>query len=91
MLYYTDILHSKKNNYFYTEFTTTLKKRIKDHQMGKVFSTKSRLPVRLMYFEASLIERDARAREKYLKSGVGHRYNRNRNKKFLETLTGKPI
>lgn len=89
MLYYTYVLQSKKDKFFYIGFTTTLKKRITDHQAGKVFSTKSRRPVQLMYFEVCRNEKDARAREKYLKTGMGHRYIRNRNQHFLETLTGE--
>lgn len=40
-----------------------------------------------MYYEASNNEHDSREPEKYLKSGMGKRYLRNRLKHFL-TLTG---
>lgn len=41
----------------------------------------------LIYYEACLNEQDARYREKYLKSGLGKRYLKNRLKSFL-SLTG---
>jgi predicted GIY-YIG superfamily endonuclease len=47
------------------------------------FSTKNRGPWRLIYYEGCPHENDARAREKYLKSGMGKRYLRNRLKSFL--------
>ena len=56
------------------------------HHEGKVFSTKSRLPVTLIYSEACLNKDDAIAREKYLKSGMGKRYLKNRLKEYFENL-----
>jgi len=44
-------------------------------------------PLELIYYEACINEEDARAREKYLKSGMGKRYLKNRLKRFL-SLTG---
>ena len=49
-------------------------------------STKSRIPLKLIYFEACLKMYDALAREKYLKSGMGKRYLRNRLKRYLGDL-----
>ena len=53
-----------------------------------VSSTKARLPVRLVYYEACLSQADAFRREKYLKSGPGKRYLKNRLKDSLASLTG---
>jgi putative endonuclease len=44
---------------------------------GRVSSTKERIPFELVYYEASLKEQGALAREKYLKSGMGQRYSKN--------------
>lgn len=57
------------------------------HNNNEVASTKGRGPFNLIYYEACLNEQDARAREKYLKSGMGKRYLRERLKRFL-FLTG---
>jgi len=51
-----------------------------------VDSTKDRLPMKLIYYEACIDEIDARAREKYLKSGTVKRYIRNRLKNYLKDL-----
>jgi len=45
----------------------------------------------LIYYEACLNEQDARQREKYLKSGMGKRYLKNRLKRFLFLTGFKPI
>ena len=86
-MHYTYILLSKKDNRFYTGYSNDLRKRLNEHNNGKVFSTKGRGPFRLVYYEACENEEDARAREKYLKSGMGKRYVKNRIKRFL-LLTG---
>jgi len=61
------ILKSSKDNKLYIGSTTDLKKRIFEHQSGKVFATKYRLPVALLYYEAYMEEWKARKREKQLK------------------------
>ena len=87
-MYYTYVLRSKKDNRLYTGSTNDLRKRLSEHNNGSVTSTKSRGPFELIYYEASLNEQDARARETYLKTGMGKRYIRNRLKRFL-SLTGR--
>lgn len=62
----------------YTGYTANLRNRLKEHQSGKVASTKNRLPVELIYFEGCRNQQDATRREKYLKSGNGKIYLRNR-------------
>ena len=86
-MYYTYVIQSNKDKRFYTGFTSDLRKRLNEHNAGKVLSTKNRGPFELVYYEACLDEQDATAREKCLKSGMGKRYIRNRLKRFL-SLTG---
>lgn len=83
---YTYVLHSKKDGMFYTGVARDLQKRVKQHNDGKVSSTKGRRPFELIYYEACLNEQDAFAREKYLKSGMGKRYLKNRLKCFFDYL-----
>ena len=63
---------------FYIGCTKDLKKRIKEHNSGHIAATKNRLPMKLIYYEASLHQTDAFRREKYLKSTYGRRYLKNR-------------
>lgn len=85
--YYTYILQSKKDGNFYTGSTNDLKRRFKEHNSGKVQITKYRRPFELIYYEASRNEKDARKREKYLKTAWGKRYIKNRLKNYLAGLT----
>ena len=82
-MYYTYVLLSQKDSNLYTGFTTSLKKRLKLHNDGKVTSTKHRRPLVLIYFEGCLNQEDAKRREKYLKSGNGKIYLRNRLRNYL--------
>ena len=66
-MFYVYVLRSKKDGNLYIGSTNNLKKRFKEHVVGKVFSTKSRLPVELIYYEAYKSEEDARKRESNLK------------------------
>ena len=84
-MYYVYVIQSKKDNQF---FTRDLENRIREHNAGRVPSTKERGPFELVYYEVCLNEQDALAREKYLKSGMGKRYLKNRLKRFL-SLTGQ--
>jgi len=85
-MYYTYVIESQNSNYWYTGITNNLRKRFDQHNKGLSTWTKSRGPWKLIYFEACLNEDDSKAREKYLKTGMGKRYLKNRLKRFL-TLT----
>lgn len=56
-----------KDRNLYIGSTNDLERRVKEHNDGKVFSTKSRIPFELVYYEAYKIEADARNRELNLK------------------------
>jgi putative endonuclease len=86
-MHYTYVLQSKKDKKFYTGCAGDLRKRFKQHNNDEVVSTKGRGPFDLIYYEACQNKQDAYAREKYLKSGMGKRYLKNRLKRFL-SLTG---
>jgi len=84
---YTYVIQSNKDDKWYTGSTNNLRKRFREHNDNRVSSTKGRGPFELIYYEACMNEQDARIREKYLKSGMGKRYLKNRLKRFL-FLTG---
>jgi len=85
-MYYVYILHSKKDRGLYIGYTTDLKRRFMEHQKGLSKSTKHRLPIKLVHYEAFLHNTDARAREKYLKSGYGCEQLRNQLKQLYKKL-----
>lgn len=80
---YVYIIKSKKDGSFYTGSTNNLRKRFIQHNNGESSYTKAHIPYILVYYEACINEEDARSREKYLKSGMGKRYIKNRIKCFL--------
>jgi len=80
--YYTYVLLSKKDNQYYTGYSSDLKQRIIKHDKGLVPSTKDRRPLKLIYFEACLNQKDALHREKYLKTHYGKMFLANRLKNY---------
>lgn len=87
LMYYTYVIQSQKTKRWYTGSTGDLRKRLNQHNKRKSTWTKDGVPWKLIYYEACLNEEDARSREKYLKSGMGKRYLKNRLRRFL-SLTG---
>ena len=87
-MYYVYVLISLKDRNFYVGYTDNLKERLKQHQQGKVMSTKNRRPLKLVYYEACLNQQDATHREKYLKTSWGKRYIKNRIKNYLKLSNG---
>lgn len=83
MYYYVYVLLSEKDNQFYTGYTSNINERKRYHDEGKVESTKNRRPLKLIYWEGCLNQQDATRREKYLKSGNGKIYLRNRLSNFF--------
>ena len=76
--YFTYVLLSMKDNEIYIGYTDDLNNRFKEHSLGRVTATKSRLPLKLVYFEACLDKEKAIKREKTLKTGFGRKYIKNR-------------
>ena len=66
-MYYFYVLQSKKDMDLYSGYTNDLQERFKDHNSGRVISTKNRRPFILVYYEAYRSEDDAREREKQVK------------------------
>ena len=83
MFYYIYVLQSEANGKFYTGYTSNLKLRLEHHNNGQVESTKSRRPLKLIYFEGCINQQDATKREKYLKTHYGKMFLRNRLKSYL--------
>jgi len=82
-MWFVYLLKSDKTGKWYTGSTCDLRKRILSHNAGKNKATKFGAPWKLIYCEISINKQDARARERYLKSGLGKRYLKNRLKFFF--------
>ncbi|MEK6691560.1 MAG: GIY-YIG nuclease family protein [Nitrospirota bacterium] len=84
MFYYVYVLKSIKDSKLYIGYTEDLKKRIKEHWGGKVLSTKTRMPVELVFYEAYRNKYDALRREKYLKTSKGKSTLKNMLREFFK-------
>ncbi|MEK7191931.1 MAG: GIY-YIG nuclease family protein [Patescibacteria group bacterium] len=82
-MWYVYVLESKKKHGWYIGSTKDMRKRILAHNAGKNKSTKHGIPWKIIYCEIGASKEDARAREKYLKSGMGRKYLKNRLKFFF--------
>jgi putative endonuclease len=85
-MFFTYVLKSERDNKFYTGFTDDLEKRIEEHNKGAVASTANRRPLKLIYYEACLNEKDALKREKYFKTGFGRRFLKNRLESYMQEM-----
>ena len=68
------VLESLKDGWRYTGMTGDIKRRLREHNAGKMRSTKSHLPYVIIYREILKDSQSARLREKYLKTAAGRRY-----------------
>ncbi|MDP2653418.1 MAG: GIY-YIG nuclease family protein [Candidatus Omnitrophota bacterium] len=82
-MYQVYILLSEKDRKLYIGFTEDISRRLDEHNGGKVESTRHRSPFQLIYCESYLNKKDALGREKFLKSGSGHRYLKKQLKNFF--------
>ncbi len=73
-------ISSETRKYIYVGMTTQLKVRIARHNIGQNKRTKAYAPFKLIYTKEFKPREEARAHEKYLKSGIG--------KEFLKSIQG---
>ncbi len=83
-MYCTYVLQSEVDNQFYVGYSKDLKLRVERHNKGYIDSTKNKRPLKLVYYEACVTQQDALRREKYLKTGFGRRFLRNRLEVYLK-------
>ena len=86
-MFYTYVLQSSKDQSLYYGYTNDLKRRIEEHNKKENDSTKHKAPWTLIYYEACLLESDARRRESYLKTSQGRHMLRRRIKDHLSEST----
>jgi len=72
-MHFVYILQSEKNQSLYIGYTEDVSNRLGEHNKGKSKATKPLRPYKLIFYEAFLNRKDAKAREIYLKSGWGFR------------------
>ncbi|TRZ83567.1 GIY-YIG nuclease family protein [bacterium] len=69
-MFYAYIL-SLSSGKLYSGYTGDLKRRYGEHKNGKDKFTRKFCPLKLIYYEAFISEKDARKRERYFKTTKG--------------------
>ena len=82
-MYYFYTLRFKKNGKLYYGFTSNLRKRIADHRRKQSDFTSRNGRFDLIFYEAYLNEADARAAERYFKTGHGREILKEKLKNYL--------
>lgn len=83
MFFYVYVLESIERKKLYIGYTENLVRRVKEHNLGLNRSTKPYKPWRLIYYEASLNDQDAKRREKFIKTTQGGRLLKRRLKEYF--------
>ena len=73
-MWHVYVLRSLEHERFYTGMSEDPERRLHEHNDGKTKSTKAYRPWIKIFTEVCNSREEARAREKYLKSGVGREY-----------------
>jgi len=81
-MHYVYILFNNITSRYYIGYTNNLRKRINQHLLGKVKSTKSNLNYKLVFYCAFKTKKLAVNFERYLKSGSGVAFMK---KRFLKS------
>ncbi|MEI6296377.1 MAG: GIY-YIG nuclease family protein [bacterium] len=82
-MFYNYVLESEEGENLYIGYTENLKRRLIEHNQGLNLSTKRYRPWKIIYYEACISEKDARRRERYLKTTQGNRLLKLRLKEYL--------
>ena len=77
-MHYVYILQSQKDKTYYIGITDNLRKRFREHNLGKVKYTSGRKPYGLQFYCAFSNKEKAHKFEKYLKSGSGNAFFKKR-------------
>ncbi|WP_276359895.1 GIY-YIG nuclease family protein [Daejeonella sp. H1SJ63] len=73
-MFFVYAIRSMTRNYIYVGLTSNIDRRLSEHNSGNNKTTKPYIPFELIITESFLTRIEARAREKYLKSGIGKEY-----------------
>jgi len=77
IMWWVYAIQNGKDNRIYVGMSKDVDRRISEHNSKKVTSTKYYVPWTIIYKEYIGEIKEARKREKYLKSGVGKEYLKN--------------
>ena len=73
-MYKVYAIQSEVDGRLYVGMSQDIEKRVREHNSGRVFSTKGYRPWKIVFAEEVGERAEARKREKYLKSGFGKEF-----------------
>ena len=73
-MFFVYVLYSEKLKKRYVGSTNDVNKRLSEHNSGKSKFTKGGIPWKIVYTESFETNSEARAKEKFLKSGQGRKF-----------------
>jgi putative endonuclease len=76
------------NKDIYKGSCSDLKIRLKEHELGKVESTRNYRPVKLIGYEGFALKSDAQRRERFLKTTEGRRLLKQQYRDIIKQLSG---
>ncbi len=82
-MYYFYVLQFKKSKKLYKGFTNNLERRILEHKRGGSNFTSRNGEFDLIFYEAYIDKEDAKAAEKYFKSGHGREVLRGKLRNYF--------
>ncbi|MBU0598509.1 GIY-YIG nuclease family protein [Patescibacteria group bacterium] len=83
MFYTVYLLEDQIDKSWYIGYTKNLEKRIENHKLKRVISTKRKKELGVIYCECYINKKDALGREKFLKSGAGRKFLKKQLKNYL--------
>ena len=90
-MHYTYVLSREIDGEWYRGATSHLRARVREHAEGRVRSTEQRRPLALAHYEGCLNREDAFRRERYVKTGRGKRYLRQRLGEWQGSLSREKL
>lgn len=75
------VIRSSVDGRFYVGMTIHVERRVAEHNSGRTKSTKGYIPWVLFFSEEHLNREEARKREKYLKTGYGKQWIKEKYKR----------
>ena len=85
-MFYVYVLFDKIKKIFCIGFTSDLQRRLKEHSLGQVQTTKTMTDKTLVYYEGCLSKDDAVLQERQLKTGFGRSYLKRRIESYLKNI-----
>jgi len=81
-MYFVYVLKSQNDDFHYIGHAADTCSRLKQHNQGKVQSSKAHKPYQIIYTESYATKSEAQKREYFLKRGAGNIWLRNHLKEF---------